>query len=46
MKAAPTLKGQARLDVVTCLLTILHVMTPEHYVSLFRKQEKLWVTQK
>lgn len=46
MKAAPTLKGQSRLDVVTCLLTILHLMTSDHYNSLFKHlqgQDALWV---
>ena len=45
MKAAPSLKGQARLDIVTCLLTLLHLMSPAHYNILFKhmKQEGLWV---
>eukprot|EP01114_Cavostelium_apophysatum_P020900 TRINITY_DN713_c0_g1_i1.p1 TRINITY_DN713_c0_g1~~TRINITY_DN713_c0_g1_i1.p1 ORF type:complete len:1705 (+),score=520.73 TRINITY_DN713_c0_g1_i1:76-5190(+) len=36
MKAVATLKGQSRLDAITCFLTLFHLMKPEHFESLLQ----------
>jgi hypothetical protein len=45
MKAVPSFKGNGRLDVITCLLEMFHLMTASHYdklIKILNEKSETW----